>query len=69
MLKIGMLLAVLTIAAGAVLWMQSPAVNGSPTGQTISMQEAYVRAHLEGFPVQEFENQALIYPTVAQRDE
>ena len=65
MLKISMLLVALGIAGGIVLWSRSPSVIGSPTATKMSIQEIHALAHQENLPVQEFEDQSLVYPTVA----
>jgi hypothetical protein len=55
----------LTVAIG--LWSKSSAVNGSPTVQTISIQELHALAHLEGLPIQHFEDKSVIYPALAEK--
>ena len=67
MLNFAMLLVALGIVGGIVLWSKSPAVKGSPTVQTMSIQEVHALAHMESLPIQEFEDHSLIYPAVAQR--
>jgi hypothetical protein len=66
LLKIGTLIVALGIAGGTVLWSKSPAVNRLGTAQMISIQELHALAHLKGLPVQQFEDQSLIYPAPAQ---
>jgi hypothetical protein len=69
MFKIAILLIGLAIVAGIVLWSKSPTVDAVTTTQGMSFAEMHARAHLESLPVQEFEDQSLIYPVLAQREE
>ena len=62
-----MLLVALGIVGDIVLWSKSPAVKGSPTVQTMSIQDIHALAHMENVPIQEFEDYSLIYPALAQR--
>jgi hypothetical protein len=65
--KIALPLVALGIACCIVLWSKSPAINASPTAQTISIQEIHALVHHEDLPVQQFEDQSLIYPALAQQ--
>ena len=67
MLEISLLLVALGIVGGIVLWLKSPAIKGSSAAQSISIQELHMLAHLESLPIQELEDQSLIYPTLAQQ--
>ena len=69
MFKIAILLFGLAIVAAIVLWPKPPAVDEVTTTQGISFADMHARAHLESLPVQEFEDQSLVYPVVAQRQE
>jgi hypothetical protein len=61
MMKIAMFVGALGIAGVIVLWSKSPAVQVSPSAQSISIQELHALAHLEGLPVQHFEDQSFVY--------
>jgi hypothetical protein len=64
-LVIGLIVIALGVV-GTVLWLKSPSLNGSPTAHSISIQELHIRAHLENLPIQEIDDQTLIYPALAQ---
>ena len=60
--KIAMLVtAVGIIAAGFVMWWKAPELRGRPTTQGISIQELHSLAHQEGLPVQQFEDESLVF--------
>jgi len=62
MMKIAMLVVALGIAGVIVLWSKSPAVHVlSPSAQSISIQELHALAHLEGLPIQHFEDQTFVF--------
>jgi hypothetical protein len=61
MMKIAMLVAALGVAGAIVLWSKSPAVHVSPSAQSISIQELHALAHLEGLPIQHFEDQTFVF--------
>jgi hypothetical protein len=65
--KIALTLVALGIACSIVLWSKSPVINASPTAQTISIQEIHALVRHEDLPVQQFEDQSLIYPALAQQ--
>jgi hypothetical protein len=67
MAKIGIIAVVALGIVGALLgWSSSEAVIGSPPSH-ISIQEMHALAHLEGLPVQHFEDAGVSYPVVAQK--
>jgi hypothetical protein len=62
MSKIAMLVIALGIAAtGFVMWWNAPELKGRPTAQGISIQELHALAHQEGLPVQQFEDESLVF--------
>jgi hypothetical protein len=67
MIKTSILLVALGIAGGIVLWSKSPAVTASPPSQSISIQEMHALAHVGSLPVQQFEDQSLIYPALEKK--
>ena len=60
MTKTAMLVIVLGIAVGFVLWAFVPEIKGRSTAN-ISIQELHALAHQEGLPVQQFEDQSLVF--------
>ena len=66
MTKTAMLVIVLGIAVGFVLWSFAPEIKGRSTARNISIQELHALAHQEGLPVQQFEDQSLVF---SERDE
>ena len=50
-----------TAAAGFVMWWKAPELKGRPTAQRISIQELHSLAHQEGLPVQQFEDESLVF--------
>jgi hypothetical protein len=67
MTKIAALVVGLGVLAAILLGPKSPAVNGSPSAQTISVLELRVATNQDGLPIQRFEDQSLIYPIDAQK--
>jgi hypothetical protein len=61
MMKIAMFLVALGVAGVIVLWSMSPTVHVSPSAQRISIQELHALAHLEGLPVQHFEDHTFVF--------
>jgi hypothetical protein len=57
----------LGIAAALLGWSRPPAGRGLATSQMMSIQEMHALAHLEGLPVQHFEETSVSYPVVAQK--
>jgi hypothetical protein len=66
-LKIVLPLVALGSACCIVLWSKSPAIDASSRAQRISIQEIHALVHPEDLPVQQFEDQSLIYPAPAQQ--
>ena len=67
MIKIAVVAVVALCIAGVGMgWSRSPVAVGSPAAQ-ISIQQIHALAHLEGLPVQHFEESGLSYPVVAQK--
>jgi hypothetical protein len=66
MMKIAMFFITLGVAGVIVLWWKSPAVQVSPRAQSISIQELHALAHLEGLPIQHFEDQTFVFVAEAQ---
>ena len=64
--EISLLLVTLGIAAGILVWLNASAVNRSPAPSSISIQELHILAHLEGLPIQQIEDQSLVYPAAEQ---
>jgi hypothetical protein len=64
-------IAALVVGSGALAVImsgrKSPAVNGSPSAQTISVLELHATINPDRLPIQRFEDQSLIYPTGAQK--
>lgn len=46
---------------------KSPAVNGSPSAQMISILELHATINPDRLPIQRFEDHSLIYPIDAQK--
>jgi hypothetical protein len=67
MTKIAALVVGLGVLAAILLGPKSPAVNGSPSAQTISVLELHVATNQDGLPIQRFEDQSLIYPIDEQK--
>jgi uncharacterized membrane protein YgdD (TMEM256/DUF423 family) len=67
MLKTTALVVALGAAGAIALSLQMAAVKNSASEPTISPQEVHALAHLEGLPVQHFEDQSLIFPTLAKK--
>jgi hypothetical protein len=61
MTKTAMLVIVLGFAVGFVLWSFAPELKGRSTAPNISIQELHALAHQEGLPVQQFEDQSLVF--------
>jgi hypothetical protein len=59
------LIVALAAVSAIMLWSNSPAGNRSPNADRISPQELHALAHLEGLPIQDYEDQSLIYPARA----
>jgi hypothetical protein len=66
-LEISLMVITLGIVVGMMLWLKSPALDGSPTAHSMSIQELHMLAHLENLPIQEIDDQSLIYPALAQQ--
>jgi hypothetical protein len=66
MSKTAMLVIALGIAVGFVLWSFAPEIKGQSTARNMSIQELHALTHQEGLPVQQFEDQSLIF---SERDE
>jgi hypothetical protein len=58
--------AALIAVASSVLWSRSPSLELS-TAAMPSLQELHTMAGVDKLPVQELEDQSLMYPTVAKR--
>jgi hypothetical protein len=67
MTKIAALVVGLGILAAIMLGLKSPAVNGSPSAQTISVLELHAAIKPDQLPIERFEDQSLIYPIDAQK--
>jgi hypothetical protein len=67
MIKISLVLVSLGIAAAIVLWPKSPAVTATPTAPSISIQELHRLIPLHGLPVQQLEDQSLVYSGSAEQ--
>src|ERR1700737_5419135 len=65
--KIRLFLVSLGIAAAIVLWPKSPAVTATPTAPSISIQELHRLIPLHGLPVQQLEDQGLVYSGSADK--
>jgi len=50
----------IAVAAFAMGW-NAPELKGRPTAQGISIQELHSLAHQEGLPVQQFEDESLVF--------
>jgi hypothetical protein len=61
MTKTAMLVIVSGIAVGFVLWAFAPEIKGQSTAPNISIQELHALAHQKGLPVQQFEDQSLVF--------
>jgi hypothetical protein len=66
-IKISLVLVSLGIAAAIVLWPKSPAVTATPTAPSISIQELHRLIPLHGLPVQQLEDQSLVYSGSAEQ--
>jgi hypothetical protein len=67
MVKSATLLAALGVAGAITLWSQMAAVNGTAGAATISPRELHALAHLEGLPLEHFEDYSLVFSTVAKK--
>jgi hypothetical protein len=65
--KIVLPLLALGIASCIVLVSKSPTIDASSRAQRISIQEIHALVHPEDLPVQQFEDQSLIYLAPAQQ--
>jgi hypothetical protein len=65
--KIAAIVVGLGVLAVIVSGPKSPAVNGSPSAQTISVLQLHATINPDGLPIQRFEDQSLIYPIDAQK--
>jgi len=61
MAKIVTLVVALGFVTGTLLWAMSPTVRGTPTARSISIQELHAVAHLDGLPIQDFDDMSFIY--------
>jgi hypothetical protein len=62
MAQLSTLVVALAAVSAIMLWLNSPVANRSPNAERISPQELHALAHLEGLPIQDYEDQSLIYP-------
>jgi hypothetical protein len=67
MAKLSTLVVALAAVSAIMLWSNSPAGNSSPNTDRISPQELHALGHLEGLPIQDHEDQGLIYPARAEQ--
>ncbi len=67
MAKIAVGAVALGVAGAIMLWSKSPAVDGSSSVEMISPQELHALAHIEGLPIQHFEDSSLIFPALAKK--
>jgi hypothetical protein len=67
MAKLFTLVVALAAVSAVMLWSNSPAGNRSPDADRISPQELHALAHLEGLPIQDYEDQSVIHPARAER--
>ena len=67
MAQLSTLVVALAAVSAIMLWSNSPAGNRSPKADRISPQELHALAHLEGLPIQDYEDRSLIYPARAER--
>jgi hypothetical protein len=65
MAKLSTLVVALAAVSAIMLWSKSPAGNRSPNAVRISPQELHALAYLDGLPIQDDEDQSLIYPARA----
>ena len=56
----------LTAVAASMLWSRSPSIELS-TAAMPSLQELHIMAGVHKLPMQEIEDQSLVYPTVAKK--
>jgi hypothetical protein len=56
----------LTAVAASMLWSRSPSIELS-TAAMPSLQELHIMAGVHKLPMQEIEDQSLVYPTVEKR--
>jgi hypothetical protein len=58
----------LAVIAAAIIVLRSHAVQiyGAPKPSAMSVQEVYEKADLKKLPVEEFEDQSLVFPRVAR---
>jgi hypothetical protein len=59
--KIIALVVALGFVIGALLWAMSPTVRGTPTAQSISIQELHAVAHLDALPIDDFDDMSVVY--------
>jgi uncharacterized membrane protein YgdD (TMEM256/DUF423 family) len=53
-------------AAAIMLVSMLPSGSGSPNATPITMQELHALAHLEGLAIQDYQDESLVYPTLAK---
>jgi hypothetical protein len=59
---------VVALGVGSIVVMSMlPSGNGSPNATPMTLQELHALAHLEGLAVQGYEDESLVYPTLAKQ--
>jgi len=61
MSKIVTLVILIGFAVAFVMWWTAPDLKGRPTAQEISIQELHALAHQEGLPIQQFEDESVVF--------
>lgn len=65
--KAGLVLVATGIVSAVALWSKSPAVNDLPAAQSISIRELHMLASPESLPIQQVDDQSVIYAASTQQ--
>jgi len=65
--KAGPVLVAIGIVSAVALWPKSSVVNDLPAAQGISIRELHMLANPESLPIQEVDDQSVIYPASTQQ--
>jgi hypothetical protein len=65
--KAGLILVAIGVVSAVALWSKSSAVNGLPVAQSISIRELHMLANPGSLPIQQVDDQSVIYAAVMQQ--
>jgi hypothetical protein len=65
--KAGLILVAIGVVSAVALWSKSSAVNGLPVAQSISIRELHMLANPGSLPIQQVDDQSVIYEPSTQQ--